>query len=100
MTVYQDLSEEIVDLVLLEGEKMTQCEMILDYMRRTGSITQKEAYDALGCLRLSGRIYDLKHAGYSITSFMETKPNRFGKLATYTRYVLKEGAQDANAQNI
>ena len=100
MTVYQDLSEEIADSVLLEGEKMTQCEMILDYMRRTGSITQKEAYDALGCLRLSGRIYDLKQAGYSINGVMESKPNRFGKIASYTRYFLKEGAQDANTQNI
>ena len=65
---------------------MTQCEMIVDYINRYGSITDVEAYADLGIRRLAARISDLKDQGYNIKSVGETGKNRFGKRTRYTRY--------------
>ena len=65
---------------------MTQCEMIVDYINRYGSITDVEAYADLGIRRLAARISDLKDQGYNIKSVGETGKNRFGKKTRYTRY--------------
>lgn len=72
---------------------MTQNEMILDYMQRYGSISQAEAVNAIGCYRLSGRIYELKRAGHSIVRKLETTKNRYGASVTYARYIL-QGAKN------
>lgn len=64
----------------------TQCKQILAYMLEHGSITSKEAFDELGCTRLSGRIFDLKQKGYIITKVRESSFNRFGKRVSYDRY--------------
>ena len=65
--------------------KESQCNQIIDYMKKHGSITPLEAVQHIGCLRLSGRIFDLKKAGYNITSEMETVPTRDGtaRVAVY-----------------
>ena len=65
---------------------MTQCEMIVEYINRYGSITDVEAYADLGIRRLAARISDLKEQGYNIKSVGETGKNRFGKKTHYTRY--------------
>lgn len=59
--------------------KPTQNDRILDYMSRFGSITQLEALQDLGIMRLASRISDLKSLGYPIVSEMETVKNRFGE---------------------
>lgn len=69
---------------------MSQNEMILDYLNKYGSITQKEAMDHLGCYRLGARIYDLKQRGHKFGRIMETGVNRFGENETHARYMLKE----------
>lgn len=43
---------------------MTQCEKVLDYMSRVGSITQYEAMQYFGCARLASRINDLRRMGH------------------------------------
>lgn len=48
------------------GKHKTQVEMVLEYMERYGSITPLEALIAIGSLRLSARIWDIKHSGYAI----------------------------------
>lgn len=65
---------------------MTQCEMIVDYIDRYGSITDIEAYADLGIRRLAARISDLKDRGYDIKTVSETGKNRFGKKTHYSRY--------------
>lgn len=45
---------------------MTQCEKILQYMERNGSITQAEAVERFHCYRLGARIFDLKSKGFPI----------------------------------
>lgn len=47
---------------------MTQTEVILDYMKRNGSITSMQAFHELGITRLSARIFDLRKAGEIITN--------------------------------
>lgn len=69
---------------------MTQCEKILDYMRRFGSITSAEAMMDLGVYRLAARISDLKDEGHSIRDVMESGKNRFGEKTSYKRYFLEE----------
>ena len=69
---------------------MTQCERIIDYMNRYGSITALEAMDNFGCMRLASRISDLKKDGYRIKVEHETKKNRYGEPTTFCRYSLEE----------
>lgn len=66
--------------------KKTHTRQILDYMKEHGSITSLEAIRSFGCTRLSGRIYDLKKAGYNIEKTMKTVPTRNGsaRVAVYT----------------
>ncbi len=65
---------------------MTQCEMILQYMQDTGSITPWEAMREFGCMRLGARIYDLKRRGVNVTRELVTDKNRYGKSIQYARY--------------
>lgn len=69
---------------------MKQAERVLKYMRDFGSITQLEAMQDLGCMRLGARVYDLKRDGYAIKKEMETSKNRYGKDTSYARYRLVE----------
>lgn len=66
----------------------TQCEKVLHYMQRFGSITPVEALDNIGCFRLAARIADLRGQGVQIKAERETHVNRLGDRATYTRYSL------------
>ena len=69
---------------------MTQCEQIIEYIRRYGSITDVEAYADFGIRRLAARVSDLKDRGYNIKSVGESGKNRFGKKTHYTRYFLED----------
>lgn len=69
--------------------KETQCNKILDYMEREGSISSLEALQEFGCMRLASRISDLKRRGHRITREMETAKNRDGEPVRYARYRLE-----------
>jgi hypothetical protein len=50
----------------------TQNDLVLDHLRSQGPLTQPEAQDQLGCLRLGARIWDLRQRGHAIrTEFIE-----------------------------
>ena len=66
--------------------KPTQNERIVDYMRRHGSITQKEAEDHLGVMRLASRISDMRSRGMNIVSEFENVTNRYGEKCRVKRY--------------
>ena len=68
---------------------MTQKEMILQHLKRHGSITPKDAIDNYGIMRLGARIYDLKGEGYKIVTETECGINRFGRPIAYARYFLR-----------
>lgn len=66
--------------------KPTQNERILKYIEKFGSITQFEALQDLGIMRLASRISDLRRLGYPITSEMVTVKNRFEEDCHVKRY--------------
>lgn len=69
---------------------MTQCERVIQYMRDFGSITQRDAMNDLGIMRIASRISDLKTRGYHISSTMEQVENRYGEKTFVSRYRLEE----------
>ncbi len=71
---------------------MTQREMIIDHLRRHGSITPKEALEKYGIMRLGARIWDIQNKdGIVIETAMKRTKNRFGKTVFVAEYKLPEG---------
>lgn len=76
---------------------MTQNEMILNHLKtHSEGITPQDAVNLFGCMRLSGRIFDLKEMGYNIETKSETRKNRYGRRVTYARYKLIDGDKENN----
>lgn len=71
---------------------MTQTERVVSYMQEFGSITQLEALNDLGIMRLASRISDLKKAGYPIVATTEAVKNRYGEVCHVKRYSIERGA--------
>lgn len=71
--------------------KENQCKKILQYMQDCGSITPVDAIREFSCLRLGARIFDLKKAGYAISTVLETSTNKYGDPVRYARYTLEKG---------
>ena len=69
---------------------LTQNERILDYLNSHGSITQLEALNELGIMRLASRMSDLRKRGYMIESKMDTVHNRYGEKCRVKRYTIKK----------
>ena len=63
-----------------------QTRRVFDYIRSHGSITQKEAEERLGCMRLAARIAEIKREGYPIRTEIVTAKSRYGELIHYARY--------------
>ena len=72
--------------------KSTQCDQVLEYMRRFGSITQLQALQDIGCMRLASRITDLRQRGYAIGRRTKTSKNRYGESVSFAEYYLIEEA--------
>lgn len=68
--------------------KATQAERVLAYIEKFGSITQYEALQDLGVMRLASRISDLKKQGYPIKSEVVAVKNRFDEDCYVSRYSL------------
>lgn len=71
----------------------TQNERIIDYIQKFGSITQLQALQDLGVMRLASRMSDLKRLGYQVVSKKETVTNRFGEKTPIARYSFGEGGK-------
>ena len=76
--------------------KTSQCERIVEYMRKHGAITQMQAYLDIGCWRLASRICDLKKRGYLIRTETVYVKNRYGEKVPVAKYSLIEGESDAD----
>jgi hypothetical protein len=70
--------------------KPTQNEKIIAYMIQFGSISQLEALQDLGVMRLASRISDLRRKGYNIISKTEAVNNRFEEKCYIKRYMIGE----------
>lgn len=71
--------------------KKTQAERVLSYIEENGSITQIDALQDIGVMRLASRISDLKKMGYPITSEIEAVKNRYEETCYIKRYRLQRG---------
>ena len=70
---------------------MSQTDAILRDLRKGKRITPLSAFHDHNCLRLSGRIYDLKRAGYAIGKEM-VNDRQSGKI--FARYWLVSNGGD------
>lgn len=70
---------------------MTQCQRVLDYIDKHGSITTMEAFKELGITRLSGRVFDLNKRGEDIRTIMVQDTNRYGEKVRFARYYNAKG---------
>ena len=70
--------------------KSTQCDKVLEYMKTFGSITQLQALQDIGCMRLASRITDLRYQGYAIGRRIKTSKNRYGESVSFAEYYLEE----------
>ena len=66
--------------------KITQCEMIEEYINEYGSISALEAMRDLGIMRLASRICQLKKQGHKIKSKMVSVATRNGGKTYVARY--------------
>lgn len=71
---------------------LTQNQRIIDHMHEHGTITQLEALQELGIMRLASRISDLRRKGYHIESEMVSVENRYGEKCRVKIYRFKEDA--------
>lgn len=70
---------------------VTQNQLILDYMKKHGSITGWDAQTDLNCMRLSARISELRDSGVKIITIKEKTKNKItGRNTSYARYKLSE----------
>lgn len=60
---------------------------ILEWLRKR-PITAMGAFDSLGVVNLSGRIAELRQAGYRIENDWTEAPNRHGETTRFVRYRL------------
>ena len=74
--------------------KVTQAHRVLDYLDEKGSITQLEALQELGVMRLASRISDLRKQGYPTGSDVVAVKNRWGESCYIKRYSLWEAEAD------
>ena len=65
---------------------------VLMYLKDHWGITQLEAMEAFGCLRLSERIRELAKMGYKIEKVWEDGFNRYGDKTRVIRYFVKGAA--------
>ena len=79
--------------------KKSQCEKIVEYMHKHGTITPKEAEKYIGCMRLASRICDLKGQGYAIRSERVKVKNRDGEEVPIARYSLAENQNKGELSN-
>lgn len=78
---------------------MSQTERILRFMEENDGITQVEAIQEFGCMRLAARIADLKKDGVEIETEMVTAKNRYGERVHFARYRLGDGYEEKQSAN-
>lgn len=70
------------------NKRPTQADRIIQYMQDFGSITQMQALQDLGCLRLASRISELRKNGHAINRRMIKVKNRYGESCSVAEYSL------------
>jgi hypothetical protein len=72
------------------NSRPTQCDKVIRYLTDFGSITQLEALQDLGIMRLASRISELNKSGYNIKAEMVKGTNRWGESVKWARYSFEQ----------
>lgn len=70
----------------------SQCDRLLEAMKRGESVTQIDAWARFGCSRLAARVRDLRDEGVEIRAEWQEVQNRFGESCRVKRYSLVSSA--------
>ena len=65
---------------------MTQSQRILRHLEDYGSITQMDAMQDYGIMRLASRVNDLRREGHPIVTDVVEGRNRYGEKTRWARY--------------
>ena len=60
-----------------------QAERVLEYMKRHGSISQRQAIEAFSCFRLAARVAEIREAFGDSSVITETEQHHGGNHARY-----------------
>ena len=74
----------------MSNTRPTQVDRVLRYLKEYGSISTWEAFQELGIVRLSARIFEIKKRGYKVKAEPIKAKNRFGENIRYFKYSLIE----------
>lgn len=66
--------------------KVTQRQLILDYIKDFGSITPMEAFGDLGVTKLATRISEMRKDGMQFQIDTVKSKNRYGKTVRFAKY--------------
>lgn len=72
----------------MSQEKETHKKIVLKHLQTGKELSQLEATQKYGILRLGAIIFNLRKEGYKIVTRMEHKPNRYGNTSNYGVYKL------------
>ena len=84
-----------MNIELKQENKMSQNKAILNHLLSGKTISQLEATQQYGVLRLGAIIFNLRKDGHIISTEQVCKPNRYGNISHFAIYKLikqKEGA--------
>lgn len=71
-------------------KKITKKKMVLDHLKKYGSITSLEAIENYGATRLSAIIFNLRKQGYNIDTVDIKSVDRYGNSVVYGKYVMAD----------
>ena len=69
-------------------KKLTQYDVVLEHLKEGKELSQLEATEKYGILRLGAIVFNLRRDGYDISTRMEHSPNRYGHISNYAVYKL------------
>ena len=75
---------------------MNQCQRIVNYISKFGSITPFQAFADLGITKLATRISEMKKKGYVFNQEMITTKNRYGETCQFMQYSLVSEPEEEN----
>lgn len=67
-------------------QKKSQYDVVLEHLKSGKELSQLEATQKYGILRLGAIIFNLRKDGYSISTKIEHTPNRYGNISNYAIY--------------
>lgn len=74
--------------------KKTQQAKILEYCKKHGSITVRDACVELDINSPRKRISELRHSGFNVDTVTEYRTNSLGLEVRYNRYYITEGVRE------